>query len=160
MGYQRDIMKIRGKLAQILVDINPEVYGLYITYENGKAEVYLEFLKSLYGILIVSLLFYQNLRKHLESIGFRVNPYDPCVANKMICDKQIKTTWHVDDLKVSHSDTDIVETFIQCTKETYEGVTRLNTSIGNVHDYQSMTLDYTTSGEVQIYMKECIDKLI
>ena len=36
MGDQRDIMKIRGKLANILVDISPEVYGPYITYENGK----------------------------------------------------------------------------------------------------------------------------
>ena len=33
---QRDIMKIRGKLAQIFVEISPEVYGTYITYENEK----------------------------------------------------------------------------------------------------------------------------
>ena len=36
VGYQRDIMKIRGKLAQIFVEISPEVYGTYITYKNEK----------------------------------------------------------------------------------------------------------------------------
>jgi len=30
-----------------------------------------------------SLLFYRKLRKELEDYGFEINPYDPCVANKM-----------------------------------------------------------------------------
>ena len=55
-------------------------------------------------MLISSLLFYQKLSKDLESIGFKVNPYDPCVANNMIRDKQMKINWHVDDHKVSHAD--------------------------------------------------------
>ena len=37
VGYQRDMMKIRIKMAHILVEIAPEVYGLYITYENLKS---------------------------------------------------------------------------------------------------------------------------
>ena len=40
MGYQRDIMKIRGKLAHILVNIAPELYGHYITYENVRSLLY------------------------------------------------------------------------------------------------------------------------
>ena len=72
MGYQRDAMKIRGGLAQILMDTNPECFGHYITYENGKPVLYLESLKLLYVMLIVSLLFYQNLRKDLKAIGFKV----------------------------------------------------------------------------------------
>ena len=39
------MMKIRGKLAHILVDIAPEVFGPYITYENEKPVLYLELLK-------------------------------------------------------------------------------------------------------------------
>ena len=50
---QGDIMKIRNKLAHILVKIAPEFYGTYITYENGKAVIYLEWLKPLYGMLIL-----------------------------------------------------------------------------------------------------------
>ena len=40
MGYQRDIMKIRGKLAHILVNIASELYGHYITYENVRSFLY------------------------------------------------------------------------------------------------------------------------
>ena len=71
-------------MTQILVEISPEMYGPYITYENGKAVLYLELLKELYVMSIASLLFYPKLRKDIESIDFKLNPYDPCVANKMI----------------------------------------------------------------------------
>ena len=63
------MMKIRGKLAQILVDITPEVYGPYITYKNRKAVIYLELFKSLYGMLMESLLFYKKLKKYMKAIG-------------------------------------------------------------------------------------------
>ena len=58
--------------------------------------------------------------KDLESIGFKVNIYDPYVDNMVIYDKQIKITWHVNDLKVSHDYKDIEKSFIKCTKDTYE----------------------------------------
>ena len=49
---------------------------------------------------------------------------------------------------------------IQWTKETYEDVTKINQSIGKINDDLSMKLDYTTSGKMKFYMKECIDKII
>ena len=58
--------------------------------------------------------------KDLEYIGFKVNPYDPCVDNNMIRDKQLTITWNVNDPKVSHADKYIVDAFIQWTNETYE----------------------------------------
>ena len=47
MGIQRDIMKIRGKLAQILVEIAPEVFGHYNTQKKGKTSVIPEIIKSI-----------------------------------------------------------------------------------------------------------------
>ena len=41
IGNQRYMMKIRDKLAEILVEIALEVYEPYITYENGKSVIYL-----------------------------------------------------------------------------------------------------------------------
>ena len=58
--------------------------------------------KALYGMLKSALLLYQKLRDDLERNGFQINPYDPCVANKMIDGEQMTIIWHVDDLKVSH----------------------------------------------------------
>ena len=34
-------------------------------------------------------------------------------------------TWHVNDLKVSQADKDVVDAFIELTKETYEDVKKL-----------------------------------
>ncbi len=39
--------------------------------------------KALYGMLKSTLLFYKKLVEDLKSVGFEINPYDPCVANKI-----------------------------------------------------------------------------
>ena len=49
-------------------------------------------------------MFYEQLVVDMRGKGFGINPYDPCVANKMIGDKKMTAYWHVDDLKVSHVD--------------------------------------------------------
>ena len=63
-------MKIRGSLVNMLVDLDPEVYGKNVVFENGKKILYIVVLKAIYGMLQSSLLFYRKLRKDLESIGF------------------------------------------------------------------------------------------
>ena len=40
--------------------------------------------KELYGLLRSSLLFYRKLCGELEAYGFKINPFDPCVGNKMV----------------------------------------------------------------------------
>ena len=58
--------------------------------------------KALYGLMRASLLFYWKLHRELEDYGFTVNPYDPCVANKMTkCGLQLTVIWHVDNLMSS-----------------------------------------------------------
>ena len=42
--------------------------------------------------------------KYIKSIGFVLNPYDPCVADKIADGLQVTVVWHVDDLKVNHQD--------------------------------------------------------
>ena len=75
----------------------------YVTYSpNGIAMLYVRLSKALYGMLRAALLFYKRLRSDLENMGLEVNPYDPCVANKMMNGSQTTRCWHVDDLKVSH----------------------------------------------------------
>jgi len=62
-------------------------------------------------MMVSSLLFYRKLRKDLEQLGFKINPYDICVANKLINRKQLTILWHVDDLKISHKDKKVVDQF-------------------------------------------------
>jgi len=84
----------------MLVEIDPDTNIPYLTKENGVSVLYLEILKALYGMMVSSLLFYWKLRKDLEQLGFKVNPYDICVANKMINEKQITVLWHVVRLQI------------------------------------------------------------
>ena len=64
--------------------------------------LYVQIEKALYGMLRAVLFFYRKLRADLEDIGFEVNPYEPCVANRIVNGGQCTVVWHVDDLKVSH----------------------------------------------------------
>ncbi len=86
----------------MLTQIAPEGCDKYVTYEKGSKTLYVEMLKALYGMLQSSLLYYKRFRANIKTIRFKVNLYDPCVANRVVERKQHTVTWHVDDLKSSH----------------------------------------------------------
>ena len=46
--------------------------------------LYVRLSKALYSFFQITQFFYHKLHKELEDYGFEVNPYDPCVANKII----------------------------------------------------------------------------
>ena len=46
----------------------------------------------------------RRLTTELKLMGFVVNPYDPCIANKIVDRHQLRLRWHVDDLMISHID--------------------------------------------------------
>ena len=99
--YKKDIVIVwlRGKLAELMVATATEIYKKYVSV-NGKGELvlYVEALNALYGIMKAALLFYLKFVKNLKSIGFVLNPYDPCVANKIVDCAQLTVVWNVDDL--------------------------------------------------------------
>ena len=78
---EKIIMKIRGVLVDMLIEMNPELYEKYVRYVHGKKVLYVRMLKALYGMMIASMLYYKKFKKDIKSIGFVLNPYDPCVAN-------------------------------------------------------------------------------
>ena len=103
-----------------------------------------------------TLLFYQKFVGDLMTIGFELNPYDPCVANKTINGKQLTLVWHVDDIKESHVESDVF-TRICVFKD---GSSKIKLCRGKVYDYLGMNIDYTIKGEVKITMIPYIKKMI
>ena len=128
--------------------------------EKGKQVIYVRLLKSLYRTLKAALLFWENLRDTLQEWGFKINPYDWCVANNMINGKQCTIGWHVDDLKISHVDSKIVDDILNMLDESYGKEATVVTTRGKIHDYLGMMLDYNIDGKVQITMFEYIAKII
>ena len=79
------IVVLRGELVELMVQVDPSLYRQYVhTTKNGTPILYMQLYKSVYGLMRSALLFYRKLRGELESYGFTVNPYDPCVANMMV----------------------------------------------------------------------------
>ena len=74
----------RGTLSDIMVADDLALYQPFISYETRKVVIYVWLQKALYGCLKSALLFYEKLVGDLEAYGFRINPYDPRVANKML----------------------------------------------------------------------------
>ena len=70
--------------------------------------LYVRALNTIYGILKAALFFYQKFVGYLMTIGFNMNPYDPCAANKTINGKQLTLVWHADDIKSSHVEAEVV----------------------------------------------------
>jgi hypothetical protein len=96
-----------------------------------------------------AFLFYCKLVADLRSIGFVLNPYDPCVANKMIDGHQITVCWHVDDLLVGHKNHDVVTRFTRWLQQRYETPAKpLKATRGPIHDYLGMNINFATSGSV------------
>ena len=102
---EQTLMLLQGKLAELMVQIDPELYRKYvITSPRGEPMLYVRLSKALCGLLKSALLLYRKLRSELEDFGFEVNPYDLCVANKTLNRSQMTVTWHDDDLKISYAD--------------------------------------------------------
>lgn len=96
----------------------------------------------------------------LEDNGFELNPYDSCVANKMINGKQCTVLFHVDDLKISHVDENVVTSIIKIIDDTYGKYKPLTMTRGKVHEYLGMTIDFSVPGKVKIIMIDYVKKMI
>ena len=77
--------------------MDPDTYTEHVCYDkNGNKLLYMRMLKALYGMIVAALLYYKKFVKDIKKIGFELNPYDPCVANRRMNMKQHTITWHVD----------------------------------------------------------------
>ncbi len=152
------IMKMVGMLAELMVKTNPKLYRQYVILEKGRSVLYLRLQKVLYGMMKSALLFYRKLVSELQEMGFEINPYDPCVANKTVNGTQMTIRWHVDDLMMSHLSQDKIMKVVQGIKDIYWE--NLAETVGTVPDYLGMTFDYSFTKEERINMWDYFRKVI
>jgi hypothetical protein len=69
-------------------------------------------------MMVASLLYYHKFTKSLTEIGFEINPYDPCVVNKMMIEgQQMMLCFHVDDCKLSHCKSKVMDEMIEWLRQ-------------------------------------------
>ena len=106
------------------------------------------------------MIFWRKLTSKLVEWGFVINPYDWCVANKQIHGQQCTLVWHVDDMKISHADSKVVDHIIRTLEQEFGKEAPLTIRRGKIHDYLGMTLDFTNPGKVTIRMEEYIKSML
>ena len=95
------------------------MYQKYAVTKRGKIGLYVQLLKALYSCLHSALLLYKKLLTNLESRGFELKPYDPCIVVKTINSKNFPITWHVENMRLSHTENKVVEKIIKWMKRLY-----------------------------------------
>ena len=157
-NHKRVIMKLKGKAAEYLILCDPRLYRKFVMVENGSTVLYVELTKALYGQLKAALLFYNKFVKDIKEIGFKLNPYDPCVANRVIEGSQQMICWHVDNVKSSHISKKVQDDFENWLIDTYDRDStgkiagKLKKCTGKRLDYLGMVIDYSVPGEVMFDM--------
>lgn len=162
-GDEKTIMKIRGQLVDILLELFPGVYDEYVVYNESDAKcLYVEMLKALYGMLKSSLLYYKSFVDNIKQIGFELNPYDCCVANRMINGNMQTINWHVDDIYVSHPDPRVNTEFAEWCCRIYGGPSgQPKVARGKLHDFLAMRFDFESQpGAVKVDMRDYIHGML
>eukprot|EP00978_Attheya_sp_CCMP212_P042400 scaffold257852_cov32-Attheya_sp.AAC.1 len=131
-----------------------------VQIEKGKKVLYVQLKKALYGTLKAALLFWRKLTAKIEEWGFVINPYNWCVAKKMINGKQCTIIWHVDDLKISHVDPKVNTQVISLINDEFGQEAPLTVTRGKIHEYLGMTLDFSSPGKVRVIMKDYVQGML
>ena len=71
-------------------------------------------------------------------MGFELNPYDKCIANKIINDNQCTIVWYVDDAKISHVDESVTRDMVRQLELKFG---KLNPTYGNQQEYLGMRIN-------------------
>jgi Reverse transcriptase (RNA-dependent DNA polymerase) len=152
-------MRLDGVMLEMLIEIDSN-YETFVATEKGKPVVYVQLVKALYGTLKAAKLFWEKLTSTLKSWGFVPNKYDSCVVNKTVNGKQCTIAWHVDDLKISHEDPDVVSGVIRQLEGEFGKEAPLTITRGRVHTYLGMELDFSVDGKVKVGMVPYVENLL
>ncbi len=91
-------------------------------------------------------------------MGFPVNPYDPCIANKFVNGSQMTLRWHVDGLMISHKNMVDITVFIWELKRIYGD--NLAESTEKKHNYLRMIFNFLSQDKVKINMTQYVSRII
>ena len=150
------LMKFTGDSVNILCKINPG-HIKNVVLENGVKVLYIRLIKAIYGCVKSALLWYELVSGHLKDMGFKLNPYNPCVANCNIKGKQCTIAWYVDDIKISHVDPEVVTSVFEQIEKRFD---KMTVTRGKEHKFLGMDITYTGKGRAIITMRQYLEEAL
>ena len=153
------LLKLTGQVAALLVESDESKWGKHLRKENGKYVLYVKCDRAIYGTMNAALLAYKKLARLFSEWGLVMNPYDPCVWNKMVGKHQMTIMFHIDDLLMAHKHAHIVTLFIKKLEQVYGKRDPLTITRGLIHEYLGMTFDLREKGEVALSQYDFVKKL-
>jgi hypothetical protein len=93
----------------------------------------------------------------LKEMGFGLNPYYPCIANKMIEGNQCNIAWYVDNNKISHVKELVVTDVITAIEKSFG---KMTVARGKQHVFLGMNIHFNDDGTLSIGMKGYIEDAI
>ena len=124
------------QFVDIMCSINPKYY-VHVRTEGGRKFFYLRIRKAIYGMVESAFLWYDLFISVLKDMGFVLNPYDMCVANKTINGKQCNVAWYVDDNNISHVEQEVVDDIVTKIGKRSPGLT---ISTGTEHTFLGISI--------------------
>ena len=147
-------VRLDSLMTSILVRIDPS-FKEFVA-EDGSSVVQLD--KAMYGTVEAASLWHKDLTDMLIKDGFKRNPYDFCVFNKVgPSGKQITVVCHVDDLLITSESISDMDDFERALRNKYKEVTSKR---GAVINFIGMTFDFTRTGSVRITMDNLINEIL
>ena len=101
------IVKLTGDAVDIMCEVNKNIF---LSYQEKKEESNLrKTKKGIIWVYVVCNYMVQYFKDCLTELVFKINNYDPYVANTIIEGKQCTICWYVDDSKTSHVSPKVVD---------------------------------------------------
>jgi hypothetical protein len=72
--------------------------------------------------MVAALLYYKKFMKSLTKQGYKINPCDGYMANKVVKGKQVMICFHIDDCKISHKSSAIIDNTIAWLRTKYKSI--------------------------------------
>ena len=134
----------------IMCDINFK-YKQHVRFKGGRKTFFLRIIKEISWMIKSSILWYKLYVSVLKEMGFQINPYDMCVANKYINGIQCIVAWYVGDNKVSHVEQDVIYYVINKVEDM---LIVLTVTKGNMHTFLGMKTRHLKNRTTAINIKE------
>ena len=153
-------IRFNGAMVDMLLETNPEYETCVKFFWNGNRVMYGKLKKTIYGILLSGLLFYNKLHKFLEDQGFKVNPYNKCTFNKTINNKQCTVQLYVDDLMIFHNDIVVLQDIIVKLKGEFGIINTSEAKYGKQQEYLGISINSSNPQEVKIMMYKYLEDIL